>query len=132
MQNVQIPAHDQAAAAKLAQHIGEHRLVGDELIVEPDVANAQADLFEDVENDFQFLLRKRFTSDASVEGSEPHQCLTIEDRHHHLDAKQRKFPLYFWIAVSFIAVAPKNASLMEHIPANAGLQRQFQIIQHAT
>ena len=46
VQHFQVAADDDARAAQFAQHVGHHLVVAGELVVQPDVAEREADLFE--------------------------------------------------------------------------------------
>ena len=50
VQHLQVAPDDDARAAQFAQHVGHHLVIAGELVVQPDVAEREADLFEQMEN----------------------------------------------------------------------------------
>ena len=72
VQHLQVAPDDDARAAQFAQHVRHHLVVAGELVVQPDVAQGQADLFEQMENQFQFGVHQRFAGDAPVENGDAH------------------------------------------------------------
>ena len=93
MQHFQVAPDDDAGAAQFAQHIGHQLIVVRDLVVQPDVAEREADLFEQVENQFQLGVGERFAGDAPVENGDPDDAVAVGNRHGHLRAKQFKFYL---------------------------------------
>ena len=87
VQHLQVVADHDARAAQLAEHIGHHLVVARKLFMQPDIAECQADLFEQMENQFQLGVDEQFTSDTSVKYSQTHDPVTIGNRHGHLRAK---------------------------------------------
>ncbi len=80
VKHLQVAPDDDAGAAQFAQHVGHHLVVAGQLVVQPDVAERQADLFEQMENQFQFGVDQRFAGDAAVENGDADDCFAVEHR----------------------------------------------------
>ncbi len=110
VQHFQVAPDDDARAAQFTQHIGHHLVVARKLVVQPDVAEREADLFEQVKNQFQFDVHQRFAGDAPVENGDADDSVAVGNRHGHLRAEQFKFLLRLCVGAGFITVAAQNSS----------------------
>ena len=128
---VKIAADDDAGAAEFAQDVGHHFVVAGQLVVQPDVLDGQAELFEQVENQLQFGIDQRFAGDAPVKDGHAQDRFAVEDGHGHLGAQQFEFLLRFRVVAGLVAVAPQNAAEPEELAADAGFEREFEMLQQA-
>ena len=131
VQHFQVAPDDDARAAQFAQHIGHHFVVAGELVVQPDVAEREANLFEQMENQFQLGVDQRLAGDAPVENRHAHDAAAAGHRHGHLRAEQFKFLLRLDIRAGFMAVAAENSAQPDKLAADAGVEREFKIFKQA-
>ena len=131
MKDFQVAADDHAGAVQFAQHAGHHVVVARELIVQPDVAHGETDLFEQMENQFQFGVGEGFARDAPIEHGHAEQGFAIKDRHGDLTAEQFKFLLRLRVGADFVAVAAQDATEAEELSAKARVEGQFKMFQQA-
>ena len=129
VQHLEVAPDDDAGAAQFAQHVGHHLVVFGKLVVQPDVAHAEADLPEQMENQFQLGVGERLARHAPVENGHADDCLAIEDRHGDLRAKQFKFFLRLGVHADLVAVATQNPAEPGQLPADAGIQREFKMFE---
>ncbi len=54
VEDAEISADDDTAAAELAEYVRHHVVVGGELVMEPDILDGEAEGFEEVEDEFEF------------------------------------------------------------------------------
>ena len=119
MQDFQVLPDDNAGAAQFAQHVGHHLVVGRDLVMQPDVAEREADLFEQMENQLQFGVDERLAGDACIENSDADHAVAIGNRHSHLAAKQFKFFLRSGVGPRFSAVPAQDPAEPENLAADA-------------
>ena len=131
VQHLQVAPDDDAGAAQFAQHVGHHLVVAGELVVQPDVAEGEADLFEQVENQFQFDVHERLAGDAPVKHGHAGDGFAVGNGHGDLRAQQFKFLLRLDVGARLVAVAAQNASEPGKLAADAGVQRQFKMFEQA-
>ena len=108
VKHLQVAPDDDAGAAQFAQHVGHHLVVAGELVVQPDVAEGEADLFEQMENEFQLDVDERFAGDAPVENGDAGNRFAVGNRHGDLRAEQFKFLLRLDVGARLVAVAAEN------------------------
>ena len=103
-----------------------------ELVVQPDVAERQADLFEQMENQFQFGVDQRFAGDAAVENGDADNAFRGRESGTATCAPSS--------SNSFCASASARASSLsrrkirpssDKLAADAGIQRQFKMFEQA-
>ncbi len=131
MKDGQVPTDHDTGAAELAQDVAHHLVVGGQLVVQPDVLDRHAQLFEQMENEFQFAVGQRLAGDAPVEGGHAHQRFPVEDRNGHLRAEQLELFLHLHIAEGFAPLASDDAALAEEMAADAALEGEFKMFQQA-
>ena len=121
VKHFQITSHHDAHVAQFAQHIGHHLVIAGKLVVQPDVAKRQPDLFEQMKNQFQFVVGKRLAGDAAVENGDADDGFTVEDRYGDLHAEQFKFLLCPGVRARLVAVAAQNPAQAGQLGADAGI-----------
>ena len=84
-------------------------MISGKLVVQPDVTEREADLFEQMKNQFQLGVDERFAGDAAVKDSDAGNSFAVGNRHGDLRAHQFKFLLRFGVGACFVAVAPQNS-----------------------
>ncbi len=131
VEHLQVAPDDDAGAAQFAQHVGHHRVVAGELVVQPDVAEGEADLFEQVENQFQLRVHERLAGDAPVEHGDADDGFAVGNGHGDLRAQQFKFLLRLGVGADLVAVAPQDASEPGELAADAGVEGQFKMFEQA-
>ncbi len=131
VQNFKVASDDDARAAQFAQDVGHQLVIADQLVVQPDVAEREADLFEQVENQFQFHVHQRLAGHAAVKDRDPDDGIAAVDRHGDLRAKQFKFFLHLAVIEGFRAVAAEDAAQPVDLRADAGVQREFKMFEQA-
>ncbi|MCX6896118.1 MAG: hypothetical protein NTZ16_11590, partial [Verrucomicrobia bacterium] len=119
MQDAEIAADDDAGAAQFAQHVGHHLVVGGDLVVEPDVLDGEAELLEQVENEFEFVVGERFAGEAAVEHGDADEVFAIEDGDGDLGAEEFKFFLGLDVVAGAVAVAAADAAGADELAADA-------------
>ena len=125
----QVATDDNARAAELAQDVGHHFVIAEQLIVKPDVLHRQAKLFEQMKNQFELAVANRLSSDAPIEGRDADQLLVIEHRDRDLRSKDFEFLLHLRISKGFSTVPPHDPSLAMKIAANASVERKLKVLQ---
>ncbi len=131
VEHAQVVSDDDAGAAEFAQYAGHHLVIAGELVVQPDVAEREADLFEQVENEFQLNVDERFAGDAAVEHGDPDNAFAAGNGHRDLRAEQFKFLLRLAVSAGFFAVATENPAEFGKLGAQAGIQRKFKMFEEA-
>ncbi len=131
VEHLQVAPDDDAGAAQFAQHVGHHLVVAGKLVVQPDVAEREADLFEQVENQFQLDVHQRFAGDAPVKNGDADNRPAVGNGHGDLRAQQFKFLLRLDVGARLVAVAAQNAAEPGNLAADAGIQRQFKMFEQA-
>ena len=129
VQHLQIAPDDDAGAAQFAQHVGHHLVVAGQLVVQPDVAEREADLFEQMENQFQLHVHQWFAGYAAIKRGDANNRVAAGDGHGHLRAKQLKFLLRLPVGARLIAVAAENAAELGDLRTDAGIQRQLKMFE---
>ncbi len=99
--------------------------------MQPDVAQREADLFEQMENQFQLGVGERFAGDAAVKHGDADDAVAVGHRHGHLRAEHFKFLLRVGIGAGFVAVAAQNPAEPDDLPADAGIEREFKMFEQA-
>jgi len=122
MEHPEVAPDDDARAAEFAQHIRHHFVVAGELVMQPDVAQGQAHLFEQPEDQLQLGIDQGFAGDAAVENGDAHNVFAVEDGHGDLGAEQFKFLLGLGIGAGFVAVAAEDAAQPDELSTDAGLE----------
>ena len=131
VEHLQVAPDDDARAAEFAQHVRHHLVVAGQLVVQPDVAEGQADLFEQMENQFQFGVDQRFAGDAAVENGDADNGFAVEHGHGDLGAEQFKFLLRLGVGAGLVAVAAENPAQPDQLAADAGIERQFKMFEQS-
>ena len=131
VQHLQVAPDDDARAAQFAQHVGHHFVVSGKLVVQPDVAEREADLFEQVENQFQLDVDERFAGDAPVKNGDADDAFAVGNRHGDLRAQQFKFLLRLGVGAGLVAVAAQNPTEFGKLAADAGVEREFKMFEQA-
>ena len=131
VQHFQIVADDDACAAQFAQHVGHHFVIAGNLVVQPDVAERQGDLFEQMENQFQFRIDERFAGDAAIENGDADKPNSVGDRHGDLRAKHFKFLSRVGVGAGLVAVTSQNPSQPHDLAADARIKREFKMFEQA-
>ena len=131
VKDIEIPAHHDTGAGELAENVRHHLVAGHDLVVEPDVLDGHAELFQQAENQAQFAVDERFAGDAPVEKSHAHQILPVQDRHGDLGTQQFELLLHLQVAFRIGRLAPENASVAEDVTANARGQGQVELPEQA-
>ena len=106
-------------------------MVADQLVVEPDVLEGQAKLLEEMEDQLQFRVDQRLPRDAAIEHGHTHHVLPVQDGHGNLDAEQFELLLRCRVAARLLALAPQDPAQAKQLAANAGLERQLEMLQQA-
>ena len=131
VQHFQVAADHHARAAQFPQHIRHHLVIARQLIVQPDVAQREADLFEQMKNQFQLHVHQRFAGHATIENRHADDRVAALNRHRHLRAEQFKFLLRLAVRARLVAVAAENAPQLRDLRADARIQRQFKMFQQS-
>ena len=103
MQQRQVGADDDTSAAQVAQNVLHHGMAVGQLVMQPDILDGHADLFEQMKDERQFLVVQRLPGDASVEDGHAHERFAIEHRHGHLRPQQLELLLDLQIRKRFLA-----------------------------
>ena len=131
VEHLQVASDDDARAAEFAQHVGHHLVVAGELVMQPDVAEREAHLFEQVENEFQLDVDERFAGDPAIEHRHPDNAFLAGNGHRDLGAEQFKFLLRLGVRPGLVAVAAENPAQSGHLGADAGIQRKFNMFEQS-
>ena len=129
--DAEVTADDDARAAQFAQDVGHHLVVGGELVVEPDVADAQADVFQKVEDQLELVVDELFAGDAAIEHGQADDGFAVQDGYGHLGAKQFKFLLRLDVGAGLLAVAADDPAQAEDLSADAGVEGEFKMFEQA-
>src|SRR3989454_8723239 len=106
MEDGQVAANHDTAAAQFMQDVYHHLVVAGQLVMEPNVANRQSQRFEQVENQFQFGVGERIAGQTPVERRDANQSFAIQNRNGHLNPQQFKLLLDFQVALHFTVISP--------------------------
>ena len=93
MEDGQVAADDDAAAAEFAQDVGHHFVVPGQLVVQPDILDRQAQLLEQMEDQLQLRIDQRLAGDAAVKHRHAQDGFAVQNRHGDLRAEQLEFLL---------------------------------------
>ena len=129
MLNDQVATDDNARAAELAQDVGHHLVIAEQLIVKPDILHRQTKLFKQMENQLQLAVANRFPGDAPIEGCNADQRLPIKHRNRDLRPEDFELLLHLQISVGFRAVPANDPPLAMKIATNASIERKFKMFQ---
>lgn len=127
----EIAGDDDAAAAELAEDLGHHLGVGGELLVEPDIAEGEAEGFEEVEDEFQFGVGERFAGEAAVEDGDADEGFAVGDGDGDLDAEEFELLLHGGVGEDFAGVASEDAAMAEEVAADAGFGAELEVFEEA-
>ena len=127
----EIAADDDAAAAEMAEDVGDHRVVGVELVVQPGVADGEADLLEHVEDERQLFVRVGFAGQPLVEDGDAEQRLAVEDGDGHMRAEELEFLGDLAAGLRLVAARAEDAALAVQVAADARAEREREVLEHA-
>ena len=97
--------------------------------MQPDVTQREPDLFEQMENEFEFGVGKRFAGDTPIKHGHAQQGIAVKDGHGDLAAEQFKFLLCLHVGADLVAVAAQNSTQAEKLTAQSRIERQFKMFQ---
>src|SRR6266581_5783785 len=129
MEDGQVAANHDAAAAQFMQNVHHHLVVAGQLVMEPDVADRQPQRFKQVENQFQFGVGERIAGQTPIKRRDANQRFTVQDRNGDLNPEQFKFLLNFQVVLHFTVLSTQDAPLAIEVSADAGLEAQLKVLQ---
>ncbi len=108
MEHVQVPPYDDAPGLDVPQYVKHHFVPGRNLVVPPDVLDGQAQLFEQMEDQRQFIVGHRLSRQPLVEHRHAHKRLPVQHRDGDARAQQIKFALKERVPLHLIALPPQH------------------------
>src|SRR5262249_8636001 len=131
MKELEVAADDDAGAAEFAEDVGHHLVVAGELVVQPDVAQAEADLFEEAGDEFELDVDEGFAGYAAAKRGNAHDGIAVEDGNGDLGTEEFKFLLGLAIGAGLVAVAAEDAAQAGDLGADTGIQGEFKVFEQA-
>ena len=131
MMQLKTAADNHAGTAEAGEDLRHHAVVGLQLLMAPCIPQRQPYLLQEVEEDRQLVSGIGFAGESFVEDGYPEQRLPIQNGHGHLGSENLKLPCDFPAFLRFPARRAQDAAVPVEIAANAGAQRQREVLDHA-
>src|SRR5690606_8963172 len=126
LEDGEVAGHDQAAAAHLAEDVGEEVVIGGELVVQPAVFDGQAELFHEVEEELEFLVAEAQSGETTAEHGDAEQAFAVEDGDGDLAAEDFEFALRLR-REEVGRIGLEDAAVGGHGGSDAGVKGEFEV-----
>ncbi|MGD0615552.1 MAG: hypothetical protein ABSA69_08955 [Verrucomicrobiota bacterium] len=129
VKNGEIAADDDASAAEFAQDLRHDIVVAGQLVVEPDIFDGQAQVFQQVEDQLQLRIGKRLAGDMAVKDRHADDGFTVQHRNSDLGSEQFKLPLGFRVLAALLTGSAQDAAEPGDLAADAAFERELEVFE---